>query len=121
MVMIFAHPKVREYLLEQGYVYTFRRNHPKTENGIRPQIGKDWAAAKRTGKKIADIYITPMESLESLKMVWVLIKYVKESGFHTGRGRGYESVSRWTNAIKALSPDESIQGWIYKVTLREAS
>lgn len=120
MVMIFANEKVREYLLEHGLVFTYRKNHRKTPDGIRPQIGKDWATDKRTGKKIADINITPMESIDSQNVRWVLFKYVRESGFYTGLGRSSEAVSKWIMAIKSLNPFAPRDGWIYKVEIIEA-
>jgi len=119
-VMIFAHPQVRAYLLAHGLVYTFRKNHPKTADGIRPQTGKDWATNKRHGKKIADIWVTPMEPIDSLNMGQVLTKYVRESGFYAGHGRVDYAVVAWAQAINSLNPDEPTQGWIYQVEVREA-
>ena len=117
MVMIFAHEKVRAHLLEKGIVYTFRKDHPKTSDGVRKQIGDDWATDRRTGKKIADIHITPVEyfidSRNGKRRRYVLVTYVEESGFDT--------VEEWTQAIKQLNPNQLTHGWIYKVTLREAS
>ena len=115
MVMIFAHPKVREFLLEHGLVYTYRKYHPKTEKGIRPQIGRDWATDKRCGKKIADVHITPMEPIDCLNMGLVLTKYARESGFSLGYGRGDDAVTEWARAINLLNPNEPTQGWIYRV------
>lgn len=120
MVMIFAHGKVRSYLLEHGLVYTFRKHHKKTENGVRPQIGKDWACAKRTGKKIADIFITPMEPFDCLNMVQFLTKYARESSFYRGKDRVDYGVAAWARAINSLNPDKPTAGWIYKVEIREA-
>ena len=120
MVMIFSHPIVRAYLLAHGLVYTFRKHHPKTADGVRPQTGKDWTTNKRCGKKIADILVTPMETIDSLNMGQVLTKYVRESGFYLGHGRFDDSVSDWARAINSLNPDEPTQGWIYQVEVREA-
>lgn len=127
MVMIFAHPKVREYLLRpreghNGLVYTFRKHHKKTADGVRPQIGKDWATDKRTGKKIVDIYITPMEPIDSSNTISVLAKYAKESGFYisTAPGKIDAAMGVWVRAIKQLNPDKPIAGWIYKVEVLEA-
>lgn len=117
MVMIFAHPQVRAYLLKSGLVYTFRRHHKKTANGIRPQTGKDWACAKRTGKKIADICITPIEPIDGLNMGPILTKYARESGFYLGHGRVDDAVLEWSRVINLLNPDEPTQGWIYKVEI----
>ena len=128
--MIFAHPRVRAYLLEHGIVYSYRKDHPKTSNGVRKQIGDDWATDKRTGKKIADIYITPLEPVNSLNIGQVLTKYAKESGFYVHRreagspwtlhGRVDAAASKWARAINELNPDERTAGWIYQVEVREA-
>ena len=117
MVMIFSHPLVREFLVDHGVVYTYRKHHKKTADGVRPQVGKDWATDRRTGKKIADIYITVMESIDSLNMGRVLTKYARESGFYRGFGRVDDAVDEWARAINLLNPDGPTQGWIYKVVL----
>ena len=115
MVMIFANEKVRKYLLEHGLVYTFRSYHKKTVDGIRPQIGRDWATDRRTGKKIADINITPLVPIDCLNMGKVLSKYARESGFYVGHGRIDEAVSEWARAINSLNPKVPTAGWIYRV------
>jgi len=120
MVMIFNHPRVRGYLLENGLVYTFRKHHKKTPDGIRPQIGKDWATDKRCGKKIADVKITPVVPIDCLNMGQVLTKYARESGFYVGHGRVDDAVNEWTRAINSLNPDEPTQGWIYRVEILES-
>ena len=121
MVMIFAHPKVRAYLLEHGLVYTFRKNHKKTPDGIRLQIGKDWATDRRTGNKIADINITPMESVDEDNLIQVLAKYVWQSGFYLSSilGKTDSAMSAWVTAIKGLNSTQFIRGWIYKVDVLE--
>ena len=113
MVMIFSNWRVREYLLEHGLVYTYRKNHKKTADGIRPQTGRDWATDRRTGKKIADINVTPMEPIDSLNMRRVLTKYAKESGFH--QDSWFNAIFEWTMAIKSLNPNAPTAGWIYRV------
>ena len=115
MVMIFSNKKVRDYLLSNGLVYTYRKNHRKTPDGIRPQVGKDWATDMRTGKKIADIFITVMEPIDSQNMRQVLNKYARESGFYLGLGRVDDAVSEWARAINSLNPKEPTAGWIYRV------
>lgn len=117
MVMIFAHPQVRAYLLEHGCVYTFRKHHMKTANGVRPQVGKDWATDRRTGRKLADVYITPVEQVDGLNMGQVLTRYARESGFYLGHGRVDDAVTEWARVINLLNPDEPTQGWIYKVEI----
>ncbi|MBA7602424.1 hypothetical protein ES703_09513 [subsurface metagenome] len=119
MVMIFAHEKVREYLLEHGMVYTFRTHHKKTADGIRPQVGRDWATDRRTGKKIADIFITPIEPISSLNIGKVLTKYAKESGFYRDpflfENAFSVAIFDWARAINALNPNGPTAGWIYRV------
>ncbi|KKL03809.1 hypothetical protein LCGC14_2622430 [marine sediment metagenome] len=115
--MIFANEKVRAYLLKHGIVYSFRMDHPKTSDGVRKQIGNDWAAAYRTGPKIADIHITPMEPVHEDNLFQVLPKYARESGFYLSCIPG--KADAWVTAIEQLNKNKPIQGWIYKVTLRE--
>ncbi len=117
MVMIFAQDNVREYLLEHGLVYTFRKHHKKTADGLRPRTGRDWITDKRNGKKIADIYIIPMEPIDALNMGQVLSNYARESGFHLGHGRVDDAVSEWARAIKSFNLREPTAGWIYKVEI----
>lgn len=122
-MMIFNHPLVRAYLMEHGVVYTFRKNHKKTADGVRPQIGKDWATDKRCGKKIADIMVNPIEPIDGDNMRQVLAKYVRDSGFYTGERPIYFPVDAWARAIHELNPykpTEAPEGWIYQVKLREA-
>ncbi len=128
MVMIFAHPRVRAHLLEKKIVYSYRKDHPKTSDGVRKQIGDDWANAKRGGKKIADIHITPMETVEEDTLYQVLPKYARESGFYrhqrqagsawTPPGKTDSAVSSWVWAIEQLNKNKPIRGWIYKVEIR---
>ena len=113
MVIIFSHPKVRNYLLENGVVYTFRADHQDTEDGVRLQVGNDWAAARRGGGKIVDVTVSPVERMEGGLSAKVLGKYVGRSGF--------ETVVEWMEAImglwrKAVPP----HGWIYRVDVRES-
>ncbi len=110
MVMIFANEKVREFLMKNGIVYTYRKMHPKTADGIRPQIGKDWATDRRTGKKIMDVVITPVEAIKYPHDINILRKYVSRSGFSTTK--------EWAVAIKSLNPRTATVGWIYKVIRR---
>jgi len=111
MVVIFSHPKVREFLMKNGIVYTFRKMNPKTFNGIRHKIGNDWATNQRGGKKIMDVKITPMQRITSVQEAHILRKYVSKSGFRTVRD--------WTLAIRELNPRYTICGWVYKVIKNE--
>lgn len=119
--MIFAHPRVRAHLLEKGIVYSFRKDHPKTSDGVRKQIGDDWATDKRGGKKIADIHITPVDRLDSPPDIQILAKYARESGFYPSSipGKTDSAMSAWVHAIKELNKDKPIHGWIYKVEVRK--
>ena len=119
MVMSFAHPKVRKFLLENGFVYTFRFINWDTMDGKRKQIGKDWANSGRGTKKIADIMVTPIVFMDALNMGKVLTEYVRYSGFYIGYGRVDEAVREWARAINSLRPKEPTQGWIYKVEIKK--
>ena len=107
MVIIFSHPKVRDFLMKNGIVYTYRKMHPKTADGIRPQTGRDWATNQRKGKKIMDVKVTPMQRITSVQEAHLLRKYVSKSGFKT--------VKDWSLAIRELNPQYTICGWVYKV------
>jgi len=120
MVMIFANTQVREYLLEHGFVYTFRTYDKKTPNGIRPQIGSDWATDKRNGKKIADINVTPVTPIDVLNMGRVLTKYARQSGLHSKGAHTQDTVSKWARTINILNPNKGTAGWLYKVETVEA-
>lgn len=82
MVIIFAHPKVRQYLLEHLLVYTMRTHTHKE--------GKDWATDKRGGKKIADVVITEIKDPSSA------MDYVALSGF--------SNILEWEEAFLELNP-----------------
>ena len=120
MVMIFNHPQVRDYLLGHGVVYTYRKNHKKTADGVRPQIGKDWATDKRCGKKIASIMVNPIEPVDRENLGQVLSKYVSDSGFYAGDGPVDYAAVAWAQAIKTLNHDAPPDGWIYQVKTLEA-
>ena len=107
MVIMFSHEKVRGFLLKKGLVYTYRTMNPKTPDGIRPQIGLDWATDRRCGNKLMDVVITPVEAITNPQDVSILRKYVSESGFVTAID--------WLNAIRSLNPRHAVNGWIYKV------
>lgn len=121
MVISFQEKRVREFLLKNGQVYTFRYYNKDTPNGQRKQIGKDWANSGRGTCKIADVNVTPIEYLDALNMGIVLTKYVRESGFYPGRGRVDDSVSEWARKINTLHPNKPTVGWIYLVELVQSS
>ena len=75
--------------------YTFRVKKHKT--------GKDWANAKRCGKKIADVIITQAAEVDSEHD---LIPYANASGF--------VNVSDWVEAIKKKYPE--VKGYIFSVS-----
>ena len=86
MVMIFQLEKARDFLLRNGYVFTFRINRVKKE-------GNDWMNAKRTGKKIADIHVTLCGRHITERE---LEDYVLDSGFST-LGDWHEEIRRLNN------------------------
>jgi hypothetical protein len=98
MVMLFMNEKVRNFLLSQGYVYTFRLKKHK--------LGKDWATEKRTGKKLCNITIQeerPILDGDELQ------QFV--------HGSGFVDVQEWMQAIRERNPKlRDIQGWVYLVS-----
>jgi hypothetical protein len=103
MVIIFANEYAREYLLENGIVYSFRKGP------VRKQLGKDWMTDKRTGKKIADVYIDAIEEIEPEMLYEKLNRYYMQSGFY--------STDEWITIISSLNKWKLPRGWLYKVIL----
>ena len=100
MVMSFNSERAREYLLQNGEIYTFRKNR-------RRRIGKDWANENRGGKAFADIFIQEIGEMNIYKD---LRPFFKHSGFST--------VTEWVQEIKNLNNGHDLsKGWLYKVKL----
>lgn len=98
MVITFASDRAREFLLKNGCVYTFRLAR-------RSGLGKDWMREKRSGRKMADVYIEEIGEFSPYK----LEPYVKESGF--------TSLSEWITEIKKLNIILPSKGFLYKVSI----
>jgi hypothetical protein len=102
MVMSFENVKALNFLLDKGFVYTFRTHKHK--------LGKDWINAKRGLPKIADVNITFIKDANNLRD---LEPYVKSSGF--------KDVIEWNEAIMELNPKlafKNVKGYLYRVSLR---
>jgi len=99
MVMIFQSEKARSFLLENGFVYTFRVHR-------RKHTGKDWMTGKRGGRKIADVFI---QEVGCFRPTW-LMPYTEYSGF--------DSYEEWqTEIVKLNKGVYPCKGWLYKVSL----
>lgn len=83
--MIFAHKTVRDFLLKEGHVFTFRTNDHK--------LGDDWITDRRGGKKICDVEIRLAKDVKTFED---LLPYVKHCGF--------KSREEWENAIFLFNP-----------------
>lgn len=94
---IFSNKKAREFLLKNGFVYTFRREEWN--------LGKIWIKQKRTGKKIADGVVSEKHYIPNLKL---LSDFAMCSGF--------EDVEEWIRGIKEFHGNIE-NGWVYKVEL----
>jgi len=105
MVISFSCEKARQFLLAQGWVYTWRKNR-------RTMLGKDWANKHRGGKKIADVYIVEVGCFK----IKDLGRYVAESGF--------DGLDEWLENIQKLHKSGGTgitsewTGWLYLVTIR---
>ena len=109
MVIIFQNRQVREYLLEHGKVYTYRKGFEK-----RRRIGRDWATDRRCGKKIADVDIRVVSSISRENLLGALSPFYGQSGLGT--------VENWIQAIKDLNRGEVPEyGWLYRVTVPEGA
>lgn len=109
MVMIFQVEVVRNFLLENGVVFTVRRAE-KFGKPIRK--GKDWATHKRTGKKIADILIHPLGLYHSHNLLSHLCDPHLVYYDHHDKGKpfskqctmvdfsGFNSFDEWKEAVR---------------------
>jgi len=100
MVMIFVDPKPRNFLLNEGLVYTFRVKR-------RKKLGNDWLTDKRGGRKIANIIVLEMLEIQPED----LSSFVGWSGFST--------LEEWHEAIKRINGFIPSKGWLYLVLLSE--
>jgi len=114
MVISFSEPDVRDFLLKEGKVYTFRKNRRKQfikqprEDQLHRRGIPDWANEGRTHPKLADVTIYEVGSFT----VPELRPYSDQSGFNSYGG--------WVEAIKRQFRSKELdKGWLYKVTLRE--
>ena len=116
MVLFFNVKLVREYLLENGEVYTLRK--------LRKRIGNDVAVTGSYYKqnKIATINI---ELVGKIAKWSELIKYVMKSGLfpktknvvHLFLSKAFQEKSKeWWNLAKKLSGKEL---YLYRVTIEE--
>lgn len=100
--IIFGNDDAREYLLENGEVYTFRVDDRTT--------GETWMRASRTGEKIADVVVNlvcsiPAPERKDLKVEW-------------GRRSGFGGRRSWWRAIEEIHGQPQV-GYVYHVTLLE--
>ena len=124
MVMIFANETVRNFLLDNGIVYTYRKGKE-----LRKQIGIDWATDRRCGKKIADIGVRPRACVHRNNIgdaltayEWVYFDYDEDGDPYSKQqmrlafsGFKYEG---WLDAIRQLNKGKIPEyGWIYEVTI----
>jgi len=101
MVMSFQNQQVLNFLLSNGFVYTFRKKQ-------KAHVGKDWINAGRGLPKIADVSVYFVRKIRKAEE---LIPYVEHSGF----GHLWD----WLSAIKELNPNmEKVEGFLYRVTIR---
>ena len=76
MVMSFSVPIVLEHLIDNGVVYTYRKNE-------RKRTGKNWINANRGKPKIADVTISLERKIDVEHIEEQLKPYVEHSGFST--------------------------------------
>ena len=114
MVIIFQNRQVREYLLEHGKVYTYRKGFER-----RKRVGRDWATDRRCGKKIADVDIMVVSSRISRENILEALSQGDDDGPFYGQS-GLSTVETWVQTIKDLNRGEVPEyGWLYRVTVPE--
>jgi hypothetical protein len=106
MVIIFSHPKARNYLLTHGLVYTIRKN-------LRKHVQcKDWMTDKRTGKKICTVWVDDPLELDTVDEHCLPEYFVRNSGF--------DSMTEWLKAMQRLNQGKMLKsGWLYRVVKME--
>ena len=113
MVISFSVKEVRDHLLNNGFVYTTRKNR-------RKQIGRTWWTKKRGQPKEGDVEITEIGDF----YVRELTPYVKESGFKSlgTWGDAIAVTNRWKRkGILGVPQRAYIKIWLYKVTLKRSN
>ena len=120
MVISFSNETVRNYLLEMGRVFTYRKNRRKQfikiedergkayVEGVRPAL-RDWFNEGRLKKKIKDIYIWEVGKFRPSELgPWVPFS-------------GFSSLEEWHKAIIELNDWDGYGlmdlngGWLYMV------
>ena len=105
MVISFKDERVRNHLLDNGMVYTYRKGYKR-----RKQLGNDWANSGRLTKKIADVTVNAIDPVMDVELHDALQSYVDKSGF--------KSTGDWINSIYKLNKKIPLCGWIYRVDIR---
>jgi len=100
MVIIFSIERVRNFLIERGYVYTYRDHY-------RQHLGQDWATSGRGKPKICNVYIKVICRVVDAK---ALAPYAANSGFDT--------LSEWLSTIQILNRGKKLDGWLYRVEVK---
>ena len=94
--MIFSSDRVREFLLKEGAVITFRKD--------RKSAGIKWIKKDRLGKKICDVVVKEIGNFK----VDELESYVDGSSF--------SSLDEWKKEIKKMNDGKIPEsGWLYLV------
>jgi len=113
MVMIFMSEKALNFLLQNGYVYTFRTKKRKLRNvydapGMSFPCDTDWVTDRRGGKKICDVHIFYIREVVDFKF---RESEIKASGFKTR--------DEWIEEIKKLNRGKlPKKGYMYLVTIK---
>ncbi len=100
--MIFAVEKARRFLLENGFVITFRKNRRKAVNL------NDWITDHRSGKKIANVKIFELCSLGEM-YAW--------SCFY--RWSGFDAPEEWLDEIERVNKTMPTSGYLYLVVVTD--
>lgn len=104
MVISFSNSTAFDYLVEHGYVATFRKNRRKNKNH------QTWLNRGRGKSKEFDVQITELgkASSEDGDQSTVIADFAHISGF-------MDPVS-WRDAVKKINGEVPETGWVYLVT-----
>ena len=113
MVISFQVPCVREYLLENGLVYTFRWRRRSFFKKGKGDVESTWANTGRGTKRIANVDIHEIGEFDSDEPTKKHV-YLENSGF--------SEWFDWYNKIEDMRPPFGFtKGWLYEVHLTEES
>jgi len=118
MVLYIKHPDVLNYLLENEFVYTLRKN--------RRKVGKDWVTKYAGCDKVADVEVkligpVRIDGESAIVENWIIepswTDKVKHDLNRFVKWSGFKSVEDWLKAFRVFAGKNVKEAWLYRVKL----